>query len=361
MRIPLLSWLKKYSNKKVGLPPGTLVYVGEERTEPVRITVISYNEIDLQESRVETIAACLPFKKAGNVTWIHIEGVHEARVIEEVGAHFGVNPLVLEDLMTPTQLPKIEAYEDHTFIILKSLSYTVRMSNVSREQISLIIGEDFVISLQEEISELFTPVQNRLRNAQGRIRKMPADYLVCALIDVIVDNYFIVLDQLSERIEVVEEASITNPTPEVLEEINTLRKEFLFLRRPILPLRDVFDKVLDDNDEMPFFTQNTRLYLRDVYDHLEQIIHTLETLRSAVSGLFDTYTSAISHRMNEVMKVLTIVATFFIPLTFIAGIYGMNFKVMPELETRWGYPAVLLVMVGISIGMFIYFKLKKWL
>ena len=333
--------------------------MGEERTAPVRITVVSYDETDLQESRVETIEACLPFKETGNVTWIHIEGIHETSVIEELGTHFGVNSLVLEDLMTSTQLPKIEAHEDHTFIILKSLGYTAATPNISREQISLIIGEDFVISLQEEVSELFTPVQNRIRNAQGRIRKMPADYLVYALIDVIVDNYFIVLDQLSDRIEIVEGASITNPTPEVLEEINALRKECLFLRRPILPLRDVLDGVLDD--EMPFLTQDTRLYLRDVYDHLEQVIHTLETLRSAVSGLFDTYTSAISHRMNEVMKVLTIVATFFIPLTFIAGIYGMNFRFMPELEARWGYPVVLLAMVGIGIGMFIYFKLKKWL
>ena len=280
-------------------------------------------------------------------------------VAVHIGAHFGVNPLVLEDLMTPTQLPKIEAYEDYTFIVLKSLGYNAASLNVSREQISLIIGEDFVISLQEEPGELFTSVQNRLRNAHGRIRKMPADYLVYALIDVIVDNYFIVLDQLNDRIEAVEAEAITNPTPEVLAEINMLRKEFLFLRRPILPLRDVLDEVLDD--EMPFLTQDTHLYFRDVYDHLGQVIHTLETLRIAVSGLFDTYTSAISHRMNEVMKVLTIVATFFIPLTFIAGIYGMNFRFMPELETRWGYPAILLVMVGISIGMFIYFKVKKWL
>ena len=359
MRIPLLSAFKKYANKKAGLPPGTLVYVGEERTEPVRITVISYNETDLQESTVQTIEACLPFKKSGNVTWIHVEGIHETGIIEEIGEHFQVDSLVLEDLMTPTQLPKIEVYENYTFIVLKNLGYTAASINISREQISLIIGEDFVISLQEELGELFTTVQNRLRNAHGRIRKMPTDYLVYALIDVIVDNYFIVLDELNDRIESVEEASIANPTPEVLAEINTLRKEFLFLRRPILPLRDVLDEVLDD--EMPFLTQNTHLYFRDVYDHLGQIIHTLETLRIAISGLFDTYTSAMSHRMNEVMKVLTIVATFFIPLTFIAGIYGMNFRFMPELQTRWGYPVVLLVMVSISIGMFIYFKLKKWL
>lgn len=359
MKIPLLNSVKKHSNKKAGLPPGILVYVGEERTDPVRITVINYDETHFSENRVQTIEACLPFKETGSVTWIHVEGIHETHVIEEIGAHFGVNSLVLEDLMTPTQLSKIEVHEDYTFIVLKSLDYSGASLNVSKEQISLIIGEDFVISLQEELSELFTLVQNRLRNAHGRIRKMPADYLVYVLIDVIVDNYFIVLDQLSERIEAVEEAAITNPTPEVLAEINMLRKEFLFLRRPVLPLRDVLNEVLDD--DIPFLTQDTHLYFRDIYDHLGQVVHTLETLRIAVSELFDTYTSAISHRMNEVMKVLTIVATFFIPLTFIAGIYGMNFRFMPELETRWGYPAVLLVMVSVSIGMFIYFKVKKWL
>lgn len=276
MRIPVLNPFKKY-DRKVGLPPGTLVYVGEERAEPVRITLINY---------------------------------------------------------------------------------TVSL-NISREQIGLIIGENFVISLQENLGSLFAPVRDRLKNVNGRLRNMRSDYLVYALTDVIVDNYFIVLEQLSDQIESVEEEAITNPSSEVLAKINQLRRAFLLLRRPILPLRGVLNNVL--NAEIPLFTQDTSLYFRDVYDHLTQVIHTLEMLRSAVSDLFDTYTSAVSHRMNEVMKVLTIVATFFIPLTFIAGIYGMNFKSMPELEARWGYPIVLLIMAGVGIGMFIYFKVKRWL
>ncbi len=348
---------KKYS-QKVGLPPGTLVYVGEERTEPVQITVTDYDETYLHEAMVQTIQACLHFKSAETVTWIHIKGIHDTEIIEEIGTHFGVNHLVLEDLMSPTQLPKIEVYKDHVFIILKSLAYDAATLSVFREQIGFIIGENFVVSLQENAGELFTSVQNRLRNAQGRIRQMRPDYLAYALIDVIVDHYFIALEQLSDAIQTVEEESIANPTSEVLEKINILRRECILLRRPLLPLRDVIDEVLDD--EIPLLRKETHPYFRDVYDHLIQVIHTLETLRSTVSGLFDTYTSAVSHRMNEVMKVLTIVATFFIPLTFIAGIYGMNFKFMPELEAQWGYPAVLLVMVGIGIGMFIYFKFKKW-
>ena len=223
----------------------------------------------------------------------------------------------------------------------------------------MIIGENFVVSFQENSVDLFTSLQNRLRNAHGKIRQMRADYLAYALIDVIVDHYFIALEQLSDAIQVVEEESIADPTPEVLRKINVLRKECLLLRRPLLPLRDVIDEILEG--EIPLLGKKTHLYFRDVYDHLIQVIQTLETFRSTVSGLFSTYTSAVSHRMNEVMKVLTIVATFFIPLTFIAGIYGMNFKSMPELEAPWGYPAVLLVMVGIGLVMFIYFKLKKWL
>ena len=358
MRIPLSNPFKRYS-QKVGLPPGTLIHTGEERTDPVRMTVIDYDETHLHEEEVQTIKACLPFTESTTVTWIHIEGVHDTQVIEDIGAYFGVHPLVLEDLMNPTQLPKIEIYEDYTFIILKSLDYNTEVPNISREQISLIIGENLVISLQEGSGELFTPIRNRLQNTISRIRKMRSDYLAYALIDIIVDNYFIVLEKLSDRIESVEEETIVNPTPEVLRTINSLRREFHLLRRPIFPLRDVIDEVLAG--EIPQLAQETHLYFRDVYDHLIQVIHTLETLRNAVSELFDTYTSAISHRMNEIMKVLTIVATFFIPLTFIAGIYGMNFRFMPELELHWGYPAVLLVMVGIGIAMFIYFKLKKWL
>ncbi len=363
MRIPGAQLLKtrlfKRYSQKVGLPPGSLVYVGEERTEPVQITVTDYNETHFYEEKVQTIQECLHFRSPETVTWIHIEGIHETEIIEEIGAHFGVNLLVLEDLMSPTQLPKIEVYEDYVFIIVKNLDYDPTSLSVFREQIGLIIGENYVISLQEASGELFTPVRNRFQNTNGRLRQMRSDYLAYALIDVIVDHYFIALEQLSEAIQTVEEETIANPTSEVLKKINTLRKECFLLRRPLLPFRDVVDEVLDG--EIRLLGQETHLYFRDVYDHLIQVIHTLETLRSTVSGLFDTYTSAVSHRMNEVMKVLTIVATFFIPLTFIAGIYGMNFKFMPELELPWGYPAALLVMVGVGLAMFIYFKMKKWL
>ena len=358
MKIPLSNPFKRYT-QKVGQPPGTLVYLGEEPTEPVRITIIDYDETRLEEEEVQTVQACVPFIDTETVTWIQIEGIHEIPIIEEIGKCFGVNPLLLEDLMSPTQLPKIEVSEDYVLIILKSLEYDSVSETVSREQISLVIGPNFVLSLQENYSEIFASIQNRLRNAQGRIRRMQPGYLAYALIDIIVDHYFIVLDQVNERIQVLEEEIMKDPSPEVFAKVNVLRAEQLLLRRPILPLRDVLIEILED--EIPFLGEDMHLYFRDVYDHLIQVIQMLEVVRSAVSGLFDVYTSAVSHRMNEVMKVLTIVATLFIPLTFIAGIYGMNFEFMPELEKQWGYPIVLLVMAGIGIAMFVYFKFRKWL
>ena len=356
--MPLLNLFKRYT-QKVGQPPGTLVYLGEEPTEPVRITIIDYDETRLQEVEVQTVKACVPFIDTETVTWIQIEGIHEIPIIEEIGECFGVDPLLLEDLMSPTQLPKIEVSEDYVLVILKNLDYDSASANVSREQISLVIGPKFVLSLQENYSEIFRSIQNRLRKAQGRIRRMQSGYLAYALIDIIVDHYFITLDHINERIQGLEEEIMADPSPEVLAKINVLRKEQLLLRRPILPLRDILSEILED--EIPLLGEDTRPYFRDVYDHLIQVIQMLEVMRSAVSGLFDVYTSAVSHRMNEIMKVLTIVATLFIPLTFIAGIYGMNFKFMPELETPWGYPIVLFFMAGIGIVMFIYFKFKKWL
>ena len=358
MKISLLNPFKKYS-QKVGQPPGTLAYLGEDRTEPVRITIIDYDETHLQEEETQTVEACVPFIDTETVTWIQIEGIHEIPIIEEIGKCFDVDPLLLEDMMSPAQLPKIEVSENYVFIILNSLDHNTTSGTISREQISLIIGPNFVLSLQENHSKIFTSIQNRLRNAQGRIRRMQSGYLAYALIDIIVDHYFMVLDEINEQIQVLEKEIMKDPSPEILAKVNVLREEQLLLRRPILPLRDVLIEILDD--EIPLLGENTHRYFRDVYDHLTQIIQMLEMIRSAVSGLFHVYTSAVSHRMNEVMKVLTIVATFFIPLTFIAGIYGMNFKFMPELESQWGYPVILLVMLSVSIGMFIFFKCKKWL
>ncbi len=358
MKIPFFNTFKRYT-QKVGKPPGTLEYLGEERTEPVRITVLDYNETHFQIDKTETVEACLSVMGTETVTWIQVEGIHDIAVIEEIGECFGIDPLLLEDILNPTQLPKIEITENFVFIFLKSLDYDTESDKVSREQISLVIGPNYVISLQENYNKIFTSIQNRLQNGWGRIRRMDAGYLAYALIDVIVDHYFVALDVVNERVQVLEEEIMQNPSPEVLAKVNDLRSEQVLLQRPIFPLRDILVEIL--KDEIPLFGKEIHPYFRDVYEHLMQVIQMLEVVRSSITGLFDLYTSAVSHKMNEVMKVLTIVATFFIPLTFIAGIYGMNFKYMPELDSAWGYPIVLLIMLGIGIGMFIYFKCKKWL
>lgn len=358
MRIPFLNTFKRYT-QKVGKPPGTLEYLGEEQTEPIRITVLDYDETHFHIEKIQTFETCLSYKDTETVTWIQIEGIHDISVIEDIGECFGVDPLLLEDMLSPTQMPKIEFTENFVCIFFKSLDYDTESDKISREQICLIIGHNYVISLQENDSNIFASIRNRLQNGQGRIRRMHSGYLAYALIDVIVDHYFVVLDEVNERVHVLEEEIMNESSPEVLKKVNDLRAEQLLLRRPIFPLRDVLIEILDD--EIPLLDEDLHPYFQDVYEHLLQVIQMLEVIRTNITGLFDIYTSTVSQRMNEVMKVLTIVATFFIPLTFIAGIYGMNFKYMPELDNAWGYPIVLLVMLGISIGMFIFLKLKKWL
>ena len=348
---------KKYANK-VGLPPGTLVYTGENKTEPILINQIDYNETQCQESKIEKYAECQSIDNPDTITWIHIQGIHDAESVREIGAHFSIHTLVLEDIMNPTQLPKIEEFDEYTFCIIRTLNYDIDTNSISDDPINLVVGHNYVISLQESGEKIFQPIHNRIVSNQGRIRKMHAEYLAYTLIDLVVDNYFLVVEQVSETIEFLEEEAITNPTPDILKKINHIRRQMLHLRKQIVPLRDVVSEIL--SGELKILKEDTHPYFRDLYDHILQLIHTLETLRMSASTLFDTYSTALNHKMNEVMKVLTLVATFFIPLTFIAGIYGMNFQNMPELRMPWGYPIVLLVMLGISVTMFIYFKKKKW-
>jgi len=351
-------FIKKRS-KKVGLPPGTLVHIGEKKTEKVRISLIDYDEANFEEKEIKTVEECFPFKDKTTITWINIDGVHDIKIIEKIGKHFDLHPLILEDIVNTGQRPKIEDFEDYIFIVLKMLYYNEKKDEIQTEQVSLILGSNFVISFQEREGDVFNPIRERIRSGKGRIRKMGADYLTYALIDTIVDSYFIILEKLEEKIESMEEELVTNPTPETLQAIHHLKREMIFLRKSVWPLREVVS--LLERGESVLIHESTRIYLRDVYDHTIQVIDTIETSRDMLSGMLDIYLASISNRMNQVMKVLTIIATLFIPLTFIVGIYGMNFGYMPELESPWGYPVVLLVMAGIGILMLVYFKRKKWL
>ncbi len=351
-------FIKKRS-KKVGLPPGTLVHIGEKKTEKVRITVIDYDEAQFQEKEAKTIEECSPLKDKTAVRWINMEGIHQVETLEKLGNCFELHSLILEDILNTDQRPKREDFEDYIYTVLKMLYYDDKSGEIITEQISLILGPNFVISFQEGGGDVFDPIRERIRNAKGRIRKMGADYLAYALIDAIVDNYFVILEELGEKIEYLEEELVTDPTSETLQAIHSLKREMILLRKSVWPLREVISSL--EREESSLIRESTGIYLRDVYDHTIQVIDAIETFRDMLSGMLDIYLSSISNRMNEVMKVLTIIATVFIPLTFIAGLYGMNFKYMPELEWRWGYAAVLLTMTVIGISMVIYFKRRKWI
>lgn len=351
--------LVKKRSKKAGLPPGTLVHIGEQKAEKVRMTVLDYDEAHFQEKEIETVQECFPFKDKPTVTWVNADGLHQVEVLELLGDCFGLHPLVLEDILNTDQRPKMEDFSDYIFVVLKTFDYNDQSDELEPEQISLILGPSFVLSFQEREGTVFNPIRERIRNGQGRIRKMGADYLAYALLDSIVDNYFIVLEKVGEKIEFLEEELVTKPTPDTLQTIHNLKREMIFLRKSVWPLREIIGGL--EREEASLIRESTGIYLRDVYDHTIQVMDTIETFRDMISGMLDIYLSSVSNRMNEVMKVLTIIATIFIPLTLIAGIYGMNFQYMPELGWRWGYPMVWLVMLVIGALMLVYFRRKKWL
>lgn len=349
----------KRRTRKVGLPPGTLVHVGDKKTEAVKITVIDYDESSIEQKDITKIEECYPFKNKPTVSWINVDGIHEVEIIEKIGKNYGIHPLLLEDILNTEQRPKIEDFDDYLFLVLKMLSFDEDRRGVNTEQVSLILGPNYVISFQEREGDVFNPVRDRIRNAKGRIRRMGADYLAYALLDSIVDSYFLILERIGDRIEGLEEDLISNPDEKTLLTIHHLKREMIFLRRSIWPLREVISGI--SRKESNLIEESTEIFLRDVYDHTIQVIDTIESFRDTVSGMLDIYLSSLSNRMNEVMKVLTIFASIFIPLTFVAGIYGMNFSNMPELGWKWGYFGALAIMAGIGISMLLYFKKKHWL
>jgi magnesium transporter len=347
----------KRRSDKSGLSPGTLVYVGEKRVEEVVITVFDYDDKRYEEREVESIEECFPYRDQPTVTWINIDGIHQVEIMERIGSHFGIHPLVIEDILNTHQRPKMDDLDNYIFVVLKMLNYGEY--GIDAEQISIILGQNFVISFQERKGDVFDPVRERLRKNKGRIRRVGADYLAYALLDSVVDNYFAILEKTGERIEILEEELVENPSTRTLQEIHGLKREMIFLRKSVWPLREVISGL--ERGESSLIKETTVIYFRDVYDHTIQVIDTVESFRDMISGMLDIYLSSISNKMNEVMKVLTIIATIFIPLTFIAGIYGMNFGYMPELEWHLGYFAVLSVMGIMALGMVVYFRKRKWL
>jgi magnesium transporter len=348
----------KKSSKKAGLSPGTLLHVGERKVDDINITIMDYDEAHLREKVVDTIDTCGQFTETDSITWINISGIHDVDMIQKLGNYFSLHPLVLEDVLNTEQRPKLDDFDAYLFLSLKMVYQDADYQTIRYEQISLIVGTSYVISLQEVEKDVFDPVRERIRHAKGRIRKKGSDYLAYALIDLVVDHYFKILEELGEKIEALQNTVIENPEPGSLAVIQSLKRELLFLRKSIWPLREIVSSLT--RGESDLIHQDTVIYLRDVYDHTIQIIDTIEIFRDMLSGTLDIYLSNMSNRMNEVMKVLTIMATIFIPMTFIAGIYGMNFKYMPELEWTWSYPVLWLVLVGMFLIMIFWFKRKKW-
>jgi len=345
--------------KEPGLPPGALVYTGEKRVERSTLKLIDYDSGNIEERDLESAEECIPFKDSPTVTWLNVVGLHDTAVMEQIGAAFGLHPLVLEDILNTRQRPKYEEYKGHAFLVLKTLHYNEVDREIDTEQISLILGPNFVISFQEIEEDPFSPIRERIRSSRGRIRGSGADYLTYALMDAVVDHYFVILEKVGDRLEDTGEEAVNDPTPRTLGDIQTLRRELNYLRRSIWPLREVVSAFERSGSDL--VREGTAIYVRDVYDHTIQVIETLESYRDIVSGMFDTYLSSVSNRMNEVMKVLTIIATIFIPVTFVAGVYGMNFRHMPELDWPWAYPAALVIMLAVAVGMIVYFRRKRWL
>lgn len=345
--------------EKVGLPPGTLKYIGDKPKEKTKIKMTQFNEDTYNIEEIKDFQIDLGKTRDSFIKWIDISGLAEVNVIEQIGNQFNFHPLVLEDILSPNQRPKMEDYGDYIFIVLRNIFWNQNLDEFGHEQISLILGNNYVISFQEKESEIFNPIYERIKVPKGKVRVMRADYLLYALLDVIIDNYFIVIEKLGENIEDIEDNLIKNPNPETLQQIYHLKRSTIDLRKSIWPMRELLNKL--QREQSKLISDNLQVYLRDIYDHIFRITDLIENYRDIIFGMLDMYLSSVSNRMNDIMKVLTIISTTFIPLSFLAGFYGMNFKYMPELSQSFGYPILILVMVIIAILMLYYFKRKRWI
>jgi len=349
----------KRSSKKAGMSPGSLVHVGEQKIDKARISIMNYDPDRLEEKQLKRIDESYAYKDTPPVTWINIDGLHDVELIEKVGAHFGIHSLTLEDIVNTGQRPKVDDFEDYIYLVFKMLKFDDTTGHIASEQVSLILGPHYLISFQEAAGDVFNFVRERIRKGRVRIRKSGPDYLAYALIDAVVDHYFLILEKIGEKIELFEDRVHSEPTPEVLQNIHALKREIIYFRKQVWPIREVLN--VWQKTESPLMQEAHKVFISDVYDHTIQVIDTIESFRDIIGGMMDLYLSTLSNRMNEVMKVLTIMATIFIPLTFVAGIYGMNFKFMPELEWKWSYPVLWILLIVIFLGMLLYFKRKKWL
>lgn len=346
------------SRKKPGLSPGTLIYTREKVQENISLQLFQYTAGDIVVSDETSVEALLKKVDKNKVNWININGLHDTGIIESIGNHFGIHPLVLEDILHTDHMPKLDDYDNYLFLTLKMLRLNDG-KEIGQEHISMILGDYYVITFQEKDGDVFEMVRESLRTGKGRLRKRLADYLFYRLLDIIVDHYYIVTDKQEENLELIEETLLHEKTEGISEQILAEKKKMIFLRRSIIPLREEMRKTRQK--EFVLIQTETYNFLDDVYDHLTHLSHTLDTFRDLTTSLLELQMTVNANRMNNVMKTLTIFAAIFMPLTFIAGIYGMNFSRMPELEWHWGYPLVLIIMVLVALAMTLYMKRKKWM
>ncbi|ROL61692.1 magnesium and cobalt transport protein CorA [Bacteroidetes/Chlorobi group bacterium ChocPot_Mid] len=343
--------------KKAGHPPGTLTYTGEVADNKVKLDLITFDSDSCNEFEFDKTDELLAKFDKDKINWINVVGLHDVEVINETGNFFNLHPLVLEDILNTQQQPKIDIEDENIFITLKMLKVN-KSGDIDIEHVSFILGSNYVISFQERQQDVFDNIRDRLINNKGKARKRTSDYLFYLLIDAVVDNYYYVLDNINDKIDELEQAIYFNPSHDNFQKIIDYKKHLIHLKKLIYPLESCIRELLDD--EVSTINNNYIKYYNDVLDHLKSIIQDLDVLREILIGHVELYMSALNNKMNSVMKTLTIVASIFIPLTFIAGVYGMNFRYMPELESKWGYPLILLIMLITGLGMLFYMKKKKW-
>jgi magnesium transporter len=347
------------ASHKSGMPPGSLIHVGESQDFNVRISLVDYSADSFESRTVDSIEALLPYRDKDTVTWVNVEGIHDVALIEAIGQKFSIHPLVLEDIMNTHQRPKMEDYEETLYIVIRRPLFDREALKVDYEQISLLILDGFIFTFREEVDGLFDPVVRRLRESKGRFRSSGYDYLAYTILDVVVDQFFLFQDAMDLVFEELEDELMTEPTPDTLKTIQRIKRELIFLRRGVTPLREMLSELL--RSESPLIQERTKLYLRDVYDHAIRVTEAMESYRDLIAGMLDIYLSSVSNKLNETMKILTVFSTIFIPLTFITGIYGMNFDFMPELKWKWAYPSLWLIFIVVAGGLLVFFRRKRWL
>ncbi|MGL4308130.1 MAG: magnesium/cobalt transporter CorA [Cetobacterium sp.] len=342
--------------KKLGLAPGTLVYTGNREGEPIKIVYYTYDENNIHKKTYSEDVDINLLKPDKEVSWIDVGGIHDVKLIEKIGTLYGIDNLILEDMLNHNQRPKMDERENFLFLVLKMITMNNETKEIIYEQISFILGEDYLLTFQEVSGDVFSKIRERLEQGVGKIRKRKENYLAYSLLDAIVDNYLLILEEFDNEIDALEEKILNDVDSSDMEKITELKKKLAIFKRNVNPIREIAIKI--SNNEM--FQNGIENYLRDLYDHSIVVTENMENLNSRVSGLIDLYNSSIGNAMNEIMKVLTTISTIFIPLSFIAGLYGMNFAHMPELNWRYGYYTTLGIMIAIVLGMVAYFKRKKW-